>query len=272
MIQRLMSLDSVMDFIRDVQQDPVFSDPMLATDEQWENNLLRSVKREDEEALVVYRDGELAGFFVFQITAADRNLEMIVGLSRQVEAYSEIADYLQEKYPGFQADFVFNPRNYLLREMLEQKGADFDPEQQKMSFSGEAPEVDAVGIVPLSDEYMEQYAAMHNTDMFWTAEKVAKRPDRFNVFLAVDHGKVVGYIDVTNCYGENEIYDILVQEEYRRKGWGRKLLGKALKENEPKRMMLLVFVDNEPAIPLYESMGFVKVEGQNSVTVFWHMP
>ena len=31
MIQRLTSLDSVMDFIRDVQQDPVFSDPMLST-------------------------------------------------------------------------------------------------------------------------------------------------------------------------------------------------------------------------------------------------
>lgn len=272
MIQRLTSLDSCMEFIKDVQQDPVFLDPMLSTDEQWENNLLRSVKREDEEVLGVYRDGKLAGFFVFQITVADRNLEMIVGLSRSTEAYIQIADYLQNKYPGFQADFVFNPHNYLLREMLEQKGANFDPEQQKMTFSGKAPEVDIEGIVLLSDEYMEQYASMHNTDMFWTAEKVAKRPDRFNVFLAVDHGKVIGYIDVTNCYGENEIYDILVQEEYRRKSWGRKLLGKALKENEPHGMMLLVFVDNEPAIPLYESMGFVKVEGQNSVTAFWHMP
>ena len=97
-----------MDFIRDVQQDPVFSDPMLSTDEQWENNLLRSAKREDEEVLGVYREGKLAGFFVFQITVADRNLEMIVGLSRSAEVYTEIADYLQEKYPGFQADFVFN--------------------------------------------------------------------------------------------------------------------------------------------------------------------
>ena len=122
MIQRLTSLDSCMEFIKDVQQDPVFSDPMLSTVEQWENNLLRSVKREDEEALVVYRDGKLAGFFVFQITAADRNLEMIVGLSRSAEAYTKIADYLQNQYPGFQADFVFNPRNYLLRELLEQEG------------------------------------------------------------------------------------------------------------------------------------------------------
>ena len=272
MIQRLTSLDSCIEFIKDVNADPVFSDPMLATDEQWEINLLKSVDRPDKEVLGVYQDDVLIGFFVFVITVEDRNLEMTVGLSRSAEAYIEIVDYLQNKYPGFQADFVFNPRNDLLRELLEQKGADFDPEQQKMTFSGKVPEVDTERIVPLSEEYMEQYAAIHNIDMFWTAEKVAKRPDRFNVFLAVDHGKVVGYIDVTNCYGENEIYDILVKEEYRRKGWGRKLLGKALKENEPNGMMLLVFVDNEPAIPLYESMGFVKVEGQNSVTAFWHMP
>ena len=141
-----------------------------------------------------------------------------------------------------------------------------------MAFSGKAPDVDTEGIVPLSDQYMEQYAAMHNTDMFWTADKVAKRPDRFNVFLAVDQSNVVGYIDVTNCYEENEPYDILVKEEYRRRGWGRKLLGKALKENEPSSMMLLVDIDNEPALTLYESMGFVKRQGENNITAFWKMP
>ena len=272
MIQKLTSLDSVMDFIREVQQDPVFSDPMLSTDEQWENNLLRSVKRKDEEVLGIYREGMLIGFFVFLVTVADRNIEMIVGLSRSVEVYAEITDYLQKNYRGYQADFVFNPRNWLLRELLEQKGARFDPEQQKMVYSGKMPEVDTEGIVPLSEEYFEQYAAMHNTDMFWTAEKVAKRPDRFNVFLAVDHGNVVGYSDVTNCYGENEIYDILVKEKFRRRGWGRKLLAKVLKENELGGLMLLVDIDNEPAMALYESMGFVKVKGQNNVTAFWKMP
>ncbi len=272
MIQKLKSLDSCMDFIMDVNRDPVFSNPMLVTDEQWRLNLLRSVERTDEDVLGVYREGILIGFFVFVITAEDRNLEMIVGLSRCAEAYEEILDYLQENYPGYQADFVLNPGNYLLRELLEQKGAEFDPEQQKMVFSGKAPEVNMEGIVPLSDQYLEQYAAMHNVDMFWTAEKVAKRPDRFNVFLAVDQGNVVGYIDVTNCYEENEPYDIVVKEEYRRRGWGRKLLGKALKENEPNSMMLLVDIDNEPALALYESMGFVKRWGENNITAFWKMP
>ena len=272
MIQKLKSLDSCMDFIMDVNQDPEFSDPMLVTDEQWRLNLLRSVERTDEDVLGVYRDGTVIGFFVFVVSAEDRNLEMTVGLSRCAEAYEEILDYLPENYPGYQADFVFNPRNYLLKELLEQKGAEFDPEQQKMVFSGKAPEVNTEGIVPLSDQYMEQYAVMHNTDMFWTAEKVAKRPDRFNVFLAVDQGNVVGYIDVTNGYEENEPYDILVKKEYRRRGWGRKLLGKALKENEPSSMMLLVDIDNESAMALYESMGFVKRQGENNITAFWKMP
>ncbi len=272
MIQKLKSLDSCMDFIMDVNRDPEFSDPMLVTDEQWRLNLLRSVERTDEDVLGVYRDGTLIGFFVFVVSAEDLNLEMTVGLSRCAEAYEEILDYLPENYPGYQADFVFNPRNYLLKELLEQKGAEFDPEQQKMVFFGKAPEVNTEGIVPLSEQYMEQYVAMHNTDMFWTAEKVAKRPDRFNVFLAVDQGNVVGYIDVTNCYEENELYDIVVKEKYRRRSWGRKLLGKALKENEPNSMMLLVDIDNEPAIALYESMGFVKRQGEKNLTAFWKMP
>lgn len=163
MIQKLKSLDSCMDFIMDVNGDPVFSDPMLVSDEQWRLNLLRSVERADEDVLGVYRDGTLTGFFVFVISAEDRNIEMTVGLSRYAEAYEEITDYLQENYPGYQADFVFNPNNYLLKELLERKGAKFDPEQQKMFFSGKAPEVDTEGIVPLADEYFGQYAAMHNT-------------------------------------------------------------------------------------------------------------
>ena len=39
-------------------------------------------------------------------------------------------------------------------------------------------------------------------------------------------------------------------------GYGRKLLAKA--ENGQKGMMLLVDVDNEPAIRLYQRAGFVK--------------
>ena len=44
------------------------------------------------------------------------------------------------------------------------------------------------------------------------------------------------------------------------------MLAKAIELNRPKAMVLTVNVDNAPAIALYESMGFTKVEGQNSIT------
>ena len=59
-------------------------------------------------------------------------------------------------------------------------------------------------------------------------------------------------------------------KEYRGKGYGRQLLAMALRENEPKDMMLLVDFDNVPAINLYESMGFVKKENGNLLTAYWH--
>jgi len=37
-------------------------------------------------------------------------------------------------------------------------------------------------------------------------------------------------------------------------------------------MMLLLDVGNAPAIALYESAGFVRVPGQNSLTATWQIP
>lgn len=46
----------------------------------------------------------------------------------------------------------------------------------------------------------------------------------------------------------------------------RAMLAKAIELNRPKAMTLTVNVDNFPAIALYESMGFARVDGQNSLT------
>ncbi len=146
-----------------------------------------------------------------------------------------------------------------------EKKADFYPEQQKMVLKAFVPGSDTSGVQLLSPNNAQAYFDIHNQDMYWTGEKVAAAQDRFRTFLAIDHGKVVGYLDVTYTFDENEPFDLLVLPEYRRKGWGRKLLAKALEMNEPKGMMLLVNVDNEPAIKLYSSMGFEKEEGSNSL-------
>ena len=61
-------------------------------------------------------------------------------------------------------------------------------------------------------KYREGYTAIHSTDVYWTAERVLGAPERFRVILAVDTGEVVGYIDITTNYDENEPFDVFVKE------------------------------------------------------------
>ena len=132
--------------------------------------------------------------------------------------------------------------------------------------------MNTAGVELLSGKYIPQYLAIHNKDMYWTGEKVVTAPDRFRTFLAIHEGKVIGYLDVTHCFAENEPYDLFVLEDYRKMGYGRKMLAKALEMNHPSGMMLLVDVDNDPAIRLFESMGFIKAEHQNTLTAHWNVP
>ena len=136
-----------------------------------------------------------------------------------------------------------------------------------MVLKSPAPQEDTSGVEAYTPQYARQYFAIHNQDMYWTGEKVAAATERFRTYLALHEGKVVGYLDVTCCFAENEIYDLLVLPEYRRMGYGRKLLAKA--ENGQKGMMLLVDADNEPAIRLCQRAGFVKKPYANSLTAHW---
>ena len=273
MIRVIKSYDACRDFVSDFQRDPNFSDPMLCDEEQVQCNLIKSIEKPDRHCpLGIYREDHMIGLFVFLVLREEKYIEMLVGLSREKEAYLEALHYLEQCYPGYSADFVFNPGNYLLKELLEQREAEFEPEQQKMVLCKPVLGIDTTGVELLSTQYTEQYCAIHNKDMYWTGEKVAQAQDRFRTLLAIHDNKVVGYMDVTYTFKENEPFDLFVLEEYRRKGYGRKLLAKALEMNQPNGMMLLVDADNDPAIRLYESMGFAKVQGQNNLTAHWTVP
>ena len=273
MIRIIKSYDECRDFASGFQGDPNFSDPMLCTEEQVQNNQIKSIEEPDRHCVLgIYSEDHMIGLFAFLVLRDEQYIEMLVGLSREKVAYLEVLHYVEQCYPGYSADFVFNPRNFLLKEMLDLRMAEYETEQQKMVLGIPVLGIDTTGVELLSEQCAEQYCAIHNKDMYWTGEKVMQAQDRFRTFLAIHDGKVVGYMDVTYIFQENEPFDLFVLEEYRRRGYGRKLLAKALEMNQPNGMMLLVDVDNDPAIRLYESMGFVKVQGQNNLTAHWTVP
>lgn len=273
MIRIIKTYEECHDFASGFIGDPNFSDPMLSDEEQVQCNLIKSIEKPDRHCVLgIYREDQMIGLFVFLVLRDEQYIEMLVGLSREKRAYLEMFHYLKHHFPGYSADFVINPGNFILKELLELRNADFEPEQQKMLLGTPVLGLDTTGVELLSEKNKEQYCAIHNKDMYWTGEKVMQAQDSFRTILAIHEGNVIGYMDVTYTFKENEPFDLFVLEEYRRMGYGRKLLAKALEMNQPNGMMLLVDVDNEPAIHLYESMGFAKMQGQNNLTAHWTVP
>ena len=270
MIHIIQSFDECQDFVSDFLRCSDASDPMLSNKEQLQNNLTKALAKPETHAVCgVYREDHMTGLFSFLILPDQRYMEMLVGLSRNKAAYQELFAYLKQNFSNYKADFVFDPINDLLKEQLEAREAEFEPEQYKMVLKAPALPEDTAGAVLYTPQYEEQYCAIHNQDVYWTGEKIVTTPDRFQTILAICGSRVVGYLDVTKGYQENEIFDLFVLEEYRRMGCGRKLLAAAIKRNQPNGLILTVNVDNLPAICLYESVGFQKVEHENSVTAHW---
>ncbi|MDO5439502.1 MAG: GNAT family N-acetyltransferase [Erysipelotrichaceae bacterium] len=266
MIQQLQTIDGYSGFLSTVMNDPDFRSPHYKSAEEAEEGICRSLKKKNEQVLGVFDGAELTGIFIALLLDEEHYCEMLECYSENREAYRELFVYLQKRCPGYQIDFVFNPGNRLLQEELRKRGAEFEQEQQKMLLP-DCPETEAYPDVRLlQKEDVPGYLAIHDRDLYWTGEKVLATPERFRSFVALADGKVVGYIDVTCCFDENEPYCLFVKEEYRNRGYGRKLLETAVSANRPKAMMLLVDTDNLPALKLYQSIGFQKVEGQNSLT------
>ena len=266
MLRTLDTLEPWLDFIEALQADADFADPMLRGAAQRKQNLLDAPGNKNQRLLGFFEDGVLTGLFCFLVLPEERYLEMLAGLSRSPAAYEALLEQLRADYPRWQADFVFGPRNRLLRRVLEAYGAEFEPEQQKLLLRQPPAYVPDARITLYGPAYRAQYLAMHTGERYWTGERVLAAPEIFRVLLAIEDGALAGYLDLTYQNPENEPYDLFVRPESRRKGYARALLARAIEMNRPNGMTLLSDVENRAANALYTSMGFVRAEGENSVT------
>lgn len=266
MIKNLKSIDEYQEFIHSFFNDENFSDPMLTSKEQIQCNLLSSVNKPNDIVLGVFSGENIIGLFVFLIEKGEGYSEMIVGLSREEKAYNEVLEYLAANYSGFKCDFVYNPKNYLLHSALVARNALFEKEQIKLRLESYVEYPSNLRIELLSEQFYQQYTDIHSTNIYWTADKIIAAKDRFKTLVAIDNERVVGYIDFTYRFNENEPYDLFVLPQYRGMKYGKSLVSKAIELNRPKGMMLLSDIDNQIAINLYKSLGFVVVNGENNIT------
>jgi ribosomal-protein-alanine N-acetyltransferase len=80
--------------------------------------------------------------------------------------------------------------------------------------------------------------------------------------VATDGDTVAGYIGSQSVMGEADMMNVAVHPDYRRKGIGKQLveaLVASLKDNGVYSLTLEVRASNEPAISLYDQLGFAQV-------------
>ena len=198
MLKDLHTLSPYLDFIHACSADPDYRDPMLLTEQQLHRNLLDAPENPNTRVLGTFENDTVTGVFALLVLEDEKYLELLAGLSRSAVAYDELLAHLKSAYPGYQADFVYNPRNRLLQKALEALDAKFDPEQQKLVLRRTVPYVPDARIVPYRPEYRAQYLALHTGDRYWTGERVLAAPEIFRVLLAIEDGEAAGYIDLTH--------------------------------------------------------------------------
>lgn len=260
MIDEVSNIEQYIPFIEKLARDPHFSDPHFSYDP---NNLYRAVKKRNQKIYVSSKDGIVNGFFVWLTIPEEQYVELIVGLSRVTEAWTAMIDYIEANNAGAQIDFVFNPGNTVLADILKSKNAVFEKAQKKLRLVRDVDDGSLCRAIELNAEYEGQYKDLHEKDTYWIAEKVLEASDRFRVIAAVVNGALVGYLDITTCHDENEPYALYTKEGYEE--YRKDLLAKAIQLNKPRGMMVQVDADDAPEIALFEEMGFETIAGSESI-------
>jgi hypothetical protein len=260
MIDEVSNIEEYVFFTEEISRDSNFSDPHFSYDQ---DNLYKAVKKKNQKIYVSSKDEIVNGIFVWLIIPEEKYVELIVGLSRSEEAWVSMIDHIEASNPGAHMDFVYNPRNIVLANILKSKNAVFEKPQKKLRLVRDVVCDSLDRAMELSVKYEAQYKDLHEKDTYWTAEKVLEAKDRFRVIVAINNGDLVGYLDITSCFDENEPYAFYTKDGF--EDYRKDMLAKAIQLNRPNGMMVQVDIDDESEISLFGEMGFETIAGSESV-------
>lgn len=261
MVEEIFSFEKYKDFINEISDNPNHKDPHYEYDER---NLYDSLKKKNQKVYITTIGTKITGLYVWLILPDDNYIEMIIGLTKEDDSLEEMLSFIETNHKGYQLDYVINPQNINFVKALNVRNAVFEKEQQWLVYKNKIDKLTEFDVILFSQEYQDQYINRHNKDVYWTAEKIIAANDKFRTFLAIEKNTVIGYIDVTYCFEKNEIYDLWVDESFQGKGYEQALLQAAIDMNMPKKMMVLVDVDNLSETEMFKSVGFEIVPGTKS--------
>jgi len=249
----------IADYIRDKQGQPGTFCHLCPQDRDGIiKELERLFAKADPRVLVIRTDpGVLQGVFNLLVIPEEQYIEVDWGFVNAPSVYDALIGYLHDTYPGYHLDAVVTKSNLTMFEAYRKNGLVYQEEQILMDLKEYTPKPVNADIVRYSPEYESSYRAIHEDEgLYWTADRMLKALDEYDVYIAVENGNAVGYIEMTTCDDENEPIQLLVKPECRGKGYGRALLQTAIENNFPRKMVLEVNADNLPALNLYLSLGF----------------
>ena len=220
--------------------------------------LERLFAKTSPRVLVVRNDaGMLKGVFNLLIIPEERYIETDWGFADNPSVYDNLINYLRDNYSGFHLDAVVTKSNSTMFEAYRNNGLTYQKEQILMDLKEYAPKSVKAEIVRYHPEYEASYRAIHDDEgIYWTADRMLKALDEHDVYLAIEKGQAVGYIEMMTYDNESEPIQLLVKPECRGKGYGRALLQTAIEKSFPRKIVLEVDADNTPALNLYLGLGF----------------
>ena len=123
-----------------------------------------------------------------------------------------------------------------------------------------------IQLIPMDSRHVAQVAALEKQCFSdpWSESSVASElSNPLSAWLvAMDGDALAGYVGSQSVMGESDMMNIAVDAHYRRQGIAQALVKELvaqLKEKGNHSLTLEVRISNQPAIALYEKLGFEQV-------------
>ena len=123
-----------------------------------------------------------------------------------------------------------------------------------------------IQLIPMDNRHVAQVAALEEQCFSdpWSESSVASElSNPLSAWLvAMDGDALAGYVGSQSVMGESDMMNIAVDAHYRRQGIAQALveaLVAQLREKGNHSLTLEVRISNQPAIALYEKLGFAQV-------------